>query len=77
MDDQPWQFDETRASLLSTIEALNNHIRDVAHAAPPAAAHSRGEAGLAQWQEEVGRTIGTLETAKKVILAKLGPSPRP
>ncbi len=73
MDDQPWQFDEMRARLLDTIEALNNHIRDVAHASPSAAARNRGDDGIAQWNAEVGRTIGILEAAKKVILARLGP----
>ena len=73
MDDQPLQFDDMRASLLNTIEVLNTQIRDVAHADPSASAHDRGEAGIAQWKEEVGRTIGILETAKKVILARLGP----
>lgn len=73
MDDQPWQFDDMRARLLNTIEALNDHIRDVAQAAPSASARNRGDAGIAQWQEEVGRTIGILEAAKKVILARLGP----
>ena len=73
MDDQPWQFDDMRASLLSTIEALNTHIRDVAHSPPSASARDRGEKGITQWKEEVGRTIGILETAKKVILASLGP----
>ncbi len=73
MDDAPWQFDETRAWLLNTIEALNTHIRDVAHASPSAAARNRGDEGIAQWKQEVGRTIGILETAKKVILARLGP----
>lgn len=73
MDDQPWQFDDMRAALLNTIEALNIHIRDVAHASPSASARNRGEQGITQWKEEVGRTIGILETAKKVILARLGP----
>ena len=73
MDDQPWHFDDTRAWLLNTIEALNAQIRDVAHAPPSASARDRGEAGIAQWKEEVGRTIGILEGAKKVILARLGP----
>jgi hypothetical protein len=73
MDDQSWQFDDMRASLLNTVEVLNTHIRDVAHAPPSASARDRGEAGIAQWNEEVGRTIGILETAKKVILARLGP----
>ena len=73
MDDRPWQFDDTRAWLLNTIEVLNTHIRDVAHALPSASARNRDEEGIAQWKEEVGRTIGTLEAAKKVILASLGP----
>jgi len=73
MNDQPWQFDDMRASLQNTIEALNTHIRDVAHAPPSASARDRGEQGIAQWQEEVGRTIGVLEAAKKVILGSLGP----
>ena len=72
MDDQPWQFDDMRARLLNTIEALNTHIRDVAHAPPSVSARNRGEEGVAQWKEEVGRTIGILEAAKKVILARLG-----
>jgi hypothetical protein len=75
MDDQPWQFDETRASLLGSIEALNNQIRDVAHTLPSASASNRGEEGIAQWKAEVGRTIGILEAAKKVILARLGSGP--
>ncbi len=73
MDDQPWRFEDLRARLLNTIDALNTHIRDVAHAPPSASARNRGEAGIAQWKEEVGRTIGILEEAKKVILARLGP----
>jgi len=73
MADQPWQFDDLRAWLLNTIEALNTQIRDVAHASPSASARSRGEPGIAQWKEEVGRTIGVLEESKKVILARLGP----
>ncbi len=73
MDDQPWHFEEIRVSLLNTIEALNTQIRQVAHASPSASARSRGEEGIAQWKEEVGRTIGILEGAKKVILARLGP----
>lgn len=73
MDDQPWQFDDMKAWLLNTIETLNTHIRDVAHAPPSASARNRGEEGIAQWKEEVGRTIGILEGAKKVILARLGP----
>jgi hypothetical protein len=76
MDDQPWRFDDTRASLLNTVAALNTQIRDVAHAAPTASVRDRGAEAIAQWKEEVGRTIGVLETAKKVILAKLGPEPR-
>ena len=68
-----WQFDDTKASLLGSVEALNNQIRDVAHAAPPESAHSRGDDGIAQWKAEAGRTIGVLEAAKKVILARLGP----
>ena len=31
------------------------------------------EVGIARWKDEVGRTIGILEAAKKVILARLGP----
>jgi hypothetical protein len=73
MDDQPWQFADMRALLLNTIEALNNHIRDAAHAPPSASARNRGEDGIAQWKEEVGRAISILEAAKKVILARLGP----
>jgi hypothetical protein len=73
MDDQPWQFDEMKASLQITIEALNTNIHDVAHSTPPASARDRGDEGIAQWNEEVGRTIGVLEAAKKVILARLGP----
>lgn len=73
MGDQPWQFDELRAWLLSAVEVLNTHIRDVAHAPPSASARNRGEAGIAQWKEEAGRTIGILEEAKKVILGRLGP----
>jgi hypothetical protein len=73
MDDQPWHFDDMRASLLNTIEALNDQIRDVAQAPMSASARDRGEKGIAQWKEEVGRTIGILEAAKKVILARLGP----
>src|SRR5690349_10137208 len=64
VDDQPWQFDDMRAWLLNTIEALNTHIRDVAHAAPSTSARDRGEEGIAQWKQEVGRTIGILEAAK-------------
>lgn len=71
--DQPWRFDEMKASLLSSIEALNTQIRNVAHSDPPAAARTRGDAGVAQWHEEVGRLVGTLEEAKKVILKSLGP----
>jgi hypothetical protein len=74
MNDQPWQFDDMRAWLQNTIEALNIQIRDVAHAPPSASAHDRGEEGIARWKEEVGRTIGVLESAKKVILARLGPT---
>lgn len=74
MDDQPLQFDEMRASLLTTIDALNGHIRDVAHAPPSASARDRGEPGIAQWQQEVARTISILEAAKKVILSRLGPA---
>jgi hypothetical protein len=70
MDDQRWQFDEMKASLLGAIEALNNQIRDVAHALPSASARERGEEGIAQWKAEVGRTIGILEAAKKVILPR-------
>jgi len=69
MDDHSWQFDDIKASLLSAIEALNNHIRDVAHAPPAATAHNRIE----EWDAEVGRTIAILESAKKVILSRLGP----
>jgi hypothetical protein len=73
MDDPPWQFDDIRTRLLDTVEALNIQIRDAAHASPSTSARDRGEAGIAQWQDEVGRTIAILETAKKVILARLGP----
>jgi hypothetical protein len=73
MDDQPWQFDDMRASLLNTIEALNTDIRDLAHAPPSASASNRGEEGIAQWKEEAARAIGILEAAKKVILSKMGP----
>ena len=73
MDDQSCRFDELKAHLLSTIEALNTHIRDVAHASPSASARNRGEVGIAQWNEALGRTIGVLEAAKKVILVELGP----
>jgi hypothetical protein len=75
MDDRSWQFDDTRAALVGTVEALNARIRDVAHAAPSATARDGGEVGIARWRAEVGRTIGVLETAKKVILARLGPGP--
>lgn len=71
MDDQPWRFDDMRARLLDTVEALNSHIRDVAHAPPSVSAHN-GDDGIAQWKQEVTRTIGILEAAKKVILARLG-----
>jgi hypothetical protein len=73
MEDRPWQFDGIRARLLDTVEILNTRIRDVAQAPPSEAARSRGDAGIAQWKEEVGRTIGLLEAAKKVILSGLGP----
>jgi hypothetical protein len=73
MDEQPWQFDDMRARLLNTIEALNTQVRDAAHAPPSDSARDRGEEGIARWKEEVGRTIGILEAAKKVILARLGP----
>ena len=73
MDDQPWQFDDMRAWLRNATEALNTHIRDVAHAPPSATARDRGEEGIAQWKEEVGRAISVLEEAKKVVLARLGP----
>lgn len=72
MDDQAWHFDEMRAWLLQTIEALNTQIRNVAQNPPSAPARNRGEEGIAQWKEDVGRVVHTLETAKKVVLASLG-----
>jgi hypothetical protein len=73
MGDQSWKFDDMRASLLNAIEVLNTHIQNVAHAPASASARTLGEEGVAQWKEEVGRSIGILEAAKKVILAGLGP----
>lgn len=72
MDDQPWHFDDMRVWLLDTIEALNTQIRNVAHNPPSAPARDRGAEGIAQWNEDIGRIVHTLESAKKVILASLG-----
>jgi hypothetical protein len=73
MDEHTWQFDEMKACLLNTIETLNGQIREVAQAPASISARNRGDAGIAQWKEEVGRTIAILEAAKKVVLARLGP----
>lgn len=73
MRDQPWHFDDLRACLLDAIEVLNTKIRTVAHQSPSAPARDGGAQGVAQWHEELGRVVGTLEEAKKVILASLGP----
>jgi hypothetical protein len=66
--------DQPKAWLLSTIETLNDQIRDVAQTPPSAEARSRGDEGVARWNADVAQTIATLEAAKKVILVRLGPT---
>jgi hypothetical protein len=68
-----WHFDDMKGLLLNAVEGLNTHIRQVAHAPPPAAVRDSGEEAIARWREEHGRAVGLIEEAKKVILARLGP----